>query len=78
MVAVAALREELDLASPPELPQPGSAAFAIALLNYPWRQRFEGAQSDRRASSGAFVPKYEVASVITSQAVRAAVTELLP
>jgi hypothetical protein len=79
VVAVAALRDELaTLTGPPVLPQTGSAAFAIELLNYPWRQRFEGAQSRRRASSGAFVPKYEVASVITNPEVRTAVTELLP
>jgi hypothetical protein len=79
VVAVAALRDELAaLTGPPVLPQTGSAAFAIELLNYPWRQRFEGAQSRLRVSSGAFVPKYEVASVITNPDVRTAVTELLP
>jgi len=78
VVAVAALRDELALIGPPVLPQTGSAAFAIELLNYPWRQRFQGVKSDRRVSSGAFVSKWEVASVITEQDMRTAVTELLP
>jgi hypothetical protein len=79
VVAVAALRDELaTLTGPPVLPQTGSAAFAIELLNYPWRQRFQGVKSDQRASSGAFVSEYEVASVITDQDVRAAVTGLVP
>ena len=78
VVAIAALRDELAaLTGPPVLPQTGSAAFAIELLNYPWRQRFQGAKSERRVSSGAFVPKYEVASVITDPDVRTAVTGLL-
>ena len=79
VVAVAALRDELAaLTGPPVLPQTGSAAFAIELLDYPWRQRFEGVKSDQRASSGAFVSKWAVASVITEPDVRSAVTGLLP
>ena len=79
VVAVAALRDDLAaLTGPPVLPQTGSAAFAIELLSYPWRQRFQGVKSDLRVSSGAFVPKYQVASVITEPDVRTAVTELLP
>jgi hypothetical protein len=78
VVAVAELRNRLAaLTGPAVVPQTGSAAFAIELLDYPWRQRFQGAESERRVSSGAFVPKYEVASVITDQDVRTAVTGLL-
>jgi len=78
VVAVAELRNQLAaLTGPPVLPQTGSAAFAIELLDYPWRQRFEGDTSDQRASSGAFVSKYQVASVITEQDVRTAVTGLI-
>ena len=78
VVAVAELRDQLAaLTGPPVLPQTGSAAFAIELLDYPWRQRFQGGTSHLRVSSGAFVPKYQVASVITDQDVRTAVTGLL-
>jgi hypothetical protein len=78
VVAVAELRRRLSALGDPNLvPQTGSAGFAIELLQYPWRQRFEGAQSAQRASSGAFVSKYEVASVITEPDVRSALTDLL-
>ncbi len=78
VVAVAQLRKQLAQLDDPKLvPQSGSAAFAIELLQYPWRQRFQGAESERRHSSGAFVSKYEVASVITDANVRDAVTELM-
>jgi len=78
VVAVAELRNRLAaLTSPAVLPQTGSAAFAIELLDYPWRQRFEGIKSDRRVSSGAFVPKYQVASVITDPDLRTTITGLV-
>ena len=78
VVAVAELRDRLAaLTSPPVVPQTGSAAFAIELLDYPWRQRFQGVKSDLRVSSGAFVSKYQVASVITDPDVSTAVTGLL-
>ena len=52
VVAVAALRRRLaGLGDPNLVPQTGSAAFAIELLNYPWRQRFQGAQSAQREST---------------------------
>ncbi|MGD0452780.1 MAG: hypothetical protein ABSB69_04225 [Solirubrobacteraceae bacterium] len=78
VVAVAQLRKQLAQLNDPKLvPQTGSAGFAIELLQLPWRQRFEGDTSERRHSSGAFVSDYPVASVITQQTVRDAVTELL-
>ena len=78
VVAVAELRSRLaGLGDPNLVPQTGSAALAIELLDYPWRQRFENAQSKQRQSNGAFVSEYEVASVITEPTVRSAVTELL-
>jgi hypothetical protein len=78
VVAVAALRKQLvGLHDPKLAPQTGSGGFAIELLSYPWRQRFQGVQSERRHSSGAFVSKYEVASVIDNVTVRQAVTGLL-
>src|SRR5262249_31311834 len=69
VVAVSALRRQLHLAAQEEArqpghrattiaPQTGSAAFAIELLQVPWRQRFEGAQ----AGTGApFAPTIQVA-----------------
>ena len=43
VVAVAELRRRLAALGDPKLvPQTGSAGFAIELLQYPWRQRFEG------------------------------------
>jgi hypothetical protein len=78
VVAVAELRKQLAALNDPKLvPQTGSAGFAIELLSYPWRQRFQGTQSERRHSSGAFISRYEVASVITEATVRDAVTGLL-
>jgi hypothetical protein len=80
VVDVAALRKRLytdQLADSKLVPQTGSAAFAIELLNYPWRQRFQNAQSELRFSNGAFVAKYDVAKVIANDAVRTAVTDLL-
>lgn len=80
VVDVSALRRRLyqdQLGDPKLVPQTGSAAFAIELLNLPWRQRFQNARSPLRHGDGAFVPKYAVASVITQQQVRDAVTELL-
>jgi len=77
VVAVAELRKRLAQLNDSKLvPQEGSAGFAIELLDYPWRQRFQGAESERRRSSGAFVAKYEVASVVADPSVRAAVTRL--
>jgi len=58
------------------IPQTGSAAFAIELLNYPWRQRFQGAGGGGRPSGG-FVSKYGVASVITDATVRETVEKLI-
>jgi hypothetical protein len=78
VVAIAELRRRLhELNDPNLVPQTGSAGFAIELLNYPWRQRFQGAGSELRRTSGAFVPKLEVARLIKHESVHAAVRELL-
>jgi hypothetical protein len=78
VVAVAELRKRLAALNDPKLvPQTGSAGFAIELLQYPWRQRFQGTESDLRHSSGKFISKYEVASVITEPDVISAVTGML-
>ena len=45
MVRVAALRDALEaarVAHPQAIEQTGSAAFAISVLDPPWRQHFEG------------------------------------
>lgn len=79
VVAIRALRNQLyqlQATDPNLIPQSSSADFAIELLNYPWRQRFEGAGGSAR-NSGAFVPRFAVANVIASAALQTAVTELV-
>jgi hypothetical protein len=78
VVAVQQLRNQLNALGDPKLvPQTGSAALAVEMLQLPWRQRFEGASSQRQQSSGAFVPKYSVAQVIENPTLRQTVEELL-
>jgi hypothetical protein len=60
VVHVAELRRRLyaaQQANPGSLQQTGSAAFAISVLNLPWRQRFEGSvdQAGTQNLSGGFV-----------------------
>jgi hypothetical protein len=52
------------------VPQSGSAAFAISVLNYPWRQRFEGSVDNAATQnlSGGFVAHLSVAQSVTDQA----------
>jgi len=78
VVAIQDLRSQLyQLDDPNLVPQTGSAGFAIELLNYPWRQRFEGSEPDRQKNSGAFVPRYAVASVIADPTLSEIVKELV-
>jgi hypothetical protein len=78
VIAVQALRNQLNALGDSKLvPQTGSAAFAIEMLQLPWRQRFEGTTSQLQQSSGAFVPKYSVAQVIENPTLRQTVEELL-
>ena len=56
--------------------QNSSADFAIALLNLPWRQRFQGSGGDRRGS-GAFASCYPVAKRIIEPQLLTSVTGLL-
>ena len=57
------------------IPQNSSADFAIALLNYPWRQRFQGAGGT--GGNGAFVPHFAVADLIANVSLQTAVKELV-
>jgi hypothetical protein len=78
VVDIRALRNQiyvLQAGDPNLIPQNSSADFAIELLNYPWRQRFEGAGGS--GGSGAFVSRFPVASLISNASLQRAVTELV-
>jgi hypothetical protein len=82
VVAIGALRNrlyQLQAGDPKLIPQKSSADFAIELLYYPWRQRFEqgGGKGSNGGNAGAFVPRFVVAPAIADADLRAAVTELL-
>jgi hypothetical protein len=79
VVAISALRNQihqLHASDPNIIPQNSSADFAIALLNYPWRQRFEGAGGSG-GGTGAFVPRFAVANRIADATLQATVKELV-
>ena len=79
VVAISTLRDRLHQAQagdPNIVPQNSSADFAIALLNYPWRQRFQGAGGSG-GSTGAFVPRFAVANLIGETTLQNAVKELV-
>jgi hypothetical protein len=78
VVAIRALRNQLhqlQTGDPKLIPQNSSADFAIELLNYPWRQRFQG--TGGRGGDGAFVPRFAVAKTIADPALRNSVLELV-
>jgi hypothetical protein len=81
VVAIRALRQRifaLQAGDPNLVPQTSSAGFAIELLNYPWRQRFQGAGGQgTTAGGGAFVSRYAVASEIASATLAQSVKELV-
>ncbi len=78
VIAIQELRKRLNNLGDPQLaPQTGSANFAIELLNFPWRQRFENSGPDSKTLSGAFVSKYAVAKVVTKPDLLPSVEELL-
>jgi hypothetical protein len=65
-------------ATEPSMPNiDGSAAFAIEVLNPPWRQRFEGTVDNAGEGSGAFAPFLMVASRVTEDSTRTAVKNLV-
>lgn len=79
VVAIRALRNriyQLQASDPNLIRQNSSADFAIELLNYPWRQRFQGAGGSGRGT-GAFVPRFAVASAIANASLRTSVAELV-
>jgi hypothetical protein len=79
VVDIAGLRDKLFAAQagdPNLITQNSSADFAISLLNFPWRQRFQGA-GGAGGSTGAFVPGLTVASRITDPILQTTVTELM-
>ena len=82
VVRVAALRDALEAqraAHPTAVAQTGSAAFAISVLDPPWRQHFEGTED--HADTGLTEPAgpsfVSIASVARSQALRASVQLVL-
>jgi hypothetical protein len=66
---------QVQTGDPNMIPQNSSADFAIALLNYPWRQRFQGAGGT--GGNGAFVPHFAVADLIANASLQTAVKELV-
>jgi hypothetical protein len=73
VIHVAELRRRLfaaQAANPTEIQQTGAASFAISVLNYPWRQRFEGSvdQAGTQNISGGFVPHLHLAQGVTNAA----------
>jgi hypothetical protein len=78
VVAIRALRNQIyaqQAGDPKLIRQNSSADFAIELLNYPWRQRFQGTGGSGRGS-GAFVPHFTVASEIANADLQATVKGL--
>ena len=66
VVHVTELRRQLNVIRakvPTAIPVTGSASFAIAVLDPPWRQRFEGTvdQAGTQATSGGFVAHLNIA-----------------
>ena len=82
VVAVAAMRRDLitERLTRHDIPeQKGSAAFAIEMLNLPWRQRFEGVQDHAHESqgSGAFVPTVKIGDRVQFEATKAEFTKAI-
>jgi hypothetical protein len=70
VVHVTELRRQLNIArtqAPTAIPVTGSASFAIAVLDPPWRQRFEGTvdNAGTQATSGGFVTNLNIAQRVT-------------
>jgi hypothetical protein len=81
VVRIKALREKLiqeRVAHPTAVEQTGSASFAIAVLDPPWRQRFEGTQDlagDSPESSGGLT--IEISQVVREASLHLSVQHLL-
>jgi hypothetical protein len=61
------------------VPVTGSASFAIAVLDPPWRQRFEGTvdEAGTQATSGGFTTNFKLAEQVTNRAVQAEIGRLV-
>jgi hypothetical protein len=83
VVSVKALRDRFAAVRQAEEPtmveQNGSANFAVAVLNRPWRQRFQGGGGPRAGfqGRGSFVASIMVAPQVTRQELQALVREVL-
>ena len=82
VVHVTELRRQLNLMRakvPTALPITGSASFAIAVLDPPWRQRFEGTvdQAGTQATSGGFVAHFNIAERVANSTTFEAVRNLV-
>lgn len=71
VVHVTELRRQLNLIRstvPTAVPITGSASFAIAVLDPPWRQRFEGTvdEAGTQVTSGGFVANLNIAQRVTN------------
>jgi hypothetical protein len=82
VIHVSALRRTLHLqkAAHNEMPdQNGSAAFAIEVLQVPWRQRFEGTvdQAEKPGGSGRFVSVVLISARVAAADTRTALTQLI-
>jgi hypothetical protein len=79
VLSIAGLRRELwkAAASDPQMvPQVGSGALAIELLDLPWRQRFEGAGGPDRGRTPAGPVRVSVVGQVSDVATVAAMRDL--
>jgi hypothetical protein len=80
VVRVKALRDALQqarAAHPSAVDQTGAGAFAISVLDPPWRQHFEGTEDHAQTSPRAPRPFVEVATTVRSNALLSSVRTLL-
>jgi hypothetical protein len=81
VVHVTELRRRLNKASPSagSINVTGSASFAIAVLDPPWRQRFEGTvdKAGTQNTSGGFVANLQIAQRVAQTATFDAVQNLV-
>jgi len=65
VVDVTQLRDRLHALNPGEIPQVGSANFALSVLNPPYRQRFEGVEDERDNVLPPSRPGFDIANWVT-------------
>jgi hypothetical protein len=78
VVSVKDLRDKLRTAHSDIVPQTGSANFAVAILNRPWRQRFQGEGGPRACfqGSGNYVPSIMVAPRVSIEELQSMLLEV--